>query len=252
MLGWSDRTWYFEAVHITSGSKLQARLEETAADVVLFHEHTWTTPRLPHEFAGKSGVRPFRRLFRARSLKAPRAAAPALHAERASPPRTSVIWTRLWNGLRSTVKLKLVNAVLPGGLVVVSVYLTTAIGDSEQNIVFLNTLGQVSFIVGGDFNLAGEVREQSGWLHAVRARIVAPSNDTPVLGLDGQRQGYRFRRGFGGVAPLCQDGGSGRQAHSHTHSPAGRVGALRSMLAMAPTARGCSVICNMRRKICSL
>ena len=41
------------------------------------------------------------------------------------------------------VKLQLVNAVLLGGLVVVSVYLTTATGYSEQNIAFLNTLGQV-------------------------------------------------------------------------------------------------------------
>ena len=39
------------------------------------------------------------------------------------------------------VKLQLVNAVLSGGLVVVSVYFTTAIGNSEQNIAFLNTLG---------------------------------------------------------------------------------------------------------------
>ena len=66
------------------------------------------------------------------------------------------------------MQLQLVNAVLPGGLVVVSVYLTTAIGYSEQNIAFLNTLGQVlraidlPLIVGGDFNLAGEVLEQSG------------------------------------------------------------------------------------------
>ena len=36
------------------------------------------------------------------------------------------------------------------------------------------------FIVGGVFNLAGDVLEQSGWLHAVRARIAAPNNDTPT------------------------------------------------------------------------
>ena len=36
------------------------------------------------------------------------------------------------------------------------------------------------FVVGGDFNLAGDVLEQSGWLHTVRARIAAPSNATPT------------------------------------------------------------------------
>ena len=41
------------------------------------------------------------------------------------------------------VNLQLVNADLPGGLVVVDVYLTTAIGYSEQNIAFFTTLGRV-------------------------------------------------------------------------------------------------------------
>ena len=41
------------------------------------------------------------------------------------------------------VKLQLVKAVLPGGLVVVCVYLTAAIGYSGQNIAFLNALGRV-------------------------------------------------------------------------------------------------------------
>ena len=63
-----------------------------------------------------------------------------------------------------------------------------------QNIAFLNTLGQVQrtidlpLMVGGDFNLGGDVLEQSGWLHAVRARIAAPSNDTPT-GLDSTGKG---------------------------------------------------------------
>ena len=75
--------------------------------------------------------------------------------------------------LQHGVELQLVNSVLPVGLVVVSVYLTTAIGYPEQNVAFLNALGQVLRAidmpsVGGHFNLAGEVLEQSGWLHAVR------------------------------------------------------------------------------------
>ena len=71
-------------------------------------------------------------------------------------------------------------------LVVVSVYPTTAVGNSEQNIAFLNTLGQVlraidlPFPVCGDFNLAGDELGQPGWLHAVRARIAAPSSGTPT------------------------------------------------------------------------
>ena len=46
---WSDRTRQVETVHITSGSRLQARLEETAADVVYFQEHRWSAPRLPEQ-----------------------------------------------------------------------------------------------------------------------------------------------------------------------------------------------------------
>ena len=39
------------------------------------------------------------------------------------------------------VKLQLVNGVVPGGLVVVSVYLTTAIGHSEQNTALFEPAG---------------------------------------------------------------------------------------------------------------
>ena len=69
-----------------------------------------------------------------------------------------------------------------------------AIGYSEQNIAFLCEFGQVlrainlTFVVGGDFKLAGEVLEQSGWLHALRARIGAPSNNTHTC-LDSKGKG---------------------------------------------------------------
>ena len=55
------------------------------------------------------------------------------------------------------------QAFLPGGLVVVIMYFT----NSQQNIAFLNTLGQVlreidmPFIVDVDLYLAGDVLEQS-------------------------------------------------------------------------------------------
>ena len=45
---WSDRTWQFETVNITSGSRPQGRLEETAADVVLFQDR-WTASRTPEQ-----------------------------------------------------------------------------------------------------------------------------------------------------------------------------------------------------------
>ena len=41
------------------------------------------------------------------------------------------------------MKLQMVSAVLPGGRVVVIVYSTMAIGDSEQNSAFLSEFGQV-------------------------------------------------------------------------------------------------------------
>ena len=81
----------------------------------------------------------------------------------------------------------------------VIVYSTMAIGYSEQNIAFLCEFGQVlrainlTFVVGGDFKLAGEVLEQSGWLHALRARIGAPSNNTHTcLDSKGKRRGMDF------------------------------------------------------------
>ena len=82
------------------------------------------------------------------------------------------------------MKLQLVSAVLPGGLVVVSVYLSNRQLRAEHCVFehagqVLRSMG-LPFIVGGVFNLAGDVLEQSGWLHAVRARIAAPNNDTPT------------------------------------------------------------------------
>ena len=76
---------------------------------------------------------------------------------------TSVEWLS-----HHRVKQLLVGSVLLGGLVVVSV-----IAHSDQDI-------DLPFFVGGDFDLAGDVLEQSGWLHAVRTRIAAPSNETPM------------------------------------------------------------------------
>ena len=76
------------------------------------------------------------------------------------------------------VKVQLVNAVLPGGLVMVSVCLTTAIGYCEQNIAFLKTLGQVLraidllLTVGGDFNLVERCSSsQAGFTQYARVML---------------------------------------------------------------------------------
>ena len=198
-------------VHVTSGSRLQARLEETAADVVLS--------------------------MRSRILKKGRdvTLSPALQSERSENSSSGGAATACRAGItvsdvrnldvsvdwpaRHRGMLQLANAVLSGGLVVVSVCLATAIGYSQQIIVFVSTLGQVLraiempfIIVSGDFNMAGEVLEQLNWLHAGRARVAASrQRDSDVLGLDGLRQGHRFLRGVRGAAPSCQGSGGGRQ-----------------------------------------
>ena len=107
-------------------------------------------------------------------------------------------------------KLQLVFALLPGGLVVVSVFLTTAIGYFEQNTAFLIMLGQVlratdlPLIVGGDFNLAGDVFGQSGWpeeLHPFVGTVAADERPTVtrthrlvVLTMEGVKRGRPVQR----------------------------------------------------------
>ena len=134
---WSDRTRQVETVHITSGSRLQARLEETAADVVYFQEHRWSAPRLPEQRS------------RIRKNGWDLTQSPPVQSERS-------------------------ESAASGGAVM------------NRTVLFLNTMTQVLLAidlplkVDGVFNLAGEVLQQSGWLHAVRARIAAPSSDTPM------------------------------------------------------------------------
>ena len=124
----------------------QARLEETATDVVLFQEPRWTAPRLPQQWS------------RIHKKGWDVTLSPALQSEGSESASGGGTGIACGAGITATdirgldtsvewppqhrVKLRL-DAVLPGGLVVVSVYLTTAIGYSEQNIAFLNTLGQV-------------------------------------------------------------------------------------------------------------
>ena len=82
---WGDRIWQFDTVNITSGSRLQARLEATAVDVVLFQEQKWTAPRPPEQ---RSRIRKkewnVTLLLALQSVRAFPAVEPALHAVRAS------------------------------------------------------------------------------------------------------------------------------------------------------------------------
>ena len=79
--------------------------------------------------------------------------------------------------------LRLVNAVVPGGLLVGCVYLHTSIGFVGQNLDILNRLGERlraldrPFVLGGDFNFARTYLHDSGWLHAMRASVVGPPEE---------------------------------------------------------------------------
>ena len=52
---WRDRTWHFETVNTTSGSRLQARLQKTQMDGTTAHLSSG------HQFARKTGMLPCRR-----------------------------------------------------------------------------------------------------------------------------------------------------------------------------------------------
>ena len=104
------------------------------------------------------------------------------------------------------VKRQFVNAVLSAGLVVVSVYLTTAIDNSEQNIAFLNTF--FSGLACGRLAHHSGWRLQPGWRGArtvwlssrtTCAHRCAKQRNAAVLGLDGQK-GRQLVRGVGGTA----------------------------------------------------
>ena len=136
-----------------------------------------------------------------------------MHAERASGPRTFAAWTLPWSGLppHHRVKLQLVDAVLPGGMVVVGRVPHHGNRPLRVEHYVFEHVGQVLraiellFIEGGHFNLHGDVLEQSSWLHAVRARIAAPEQrHADVPGLRRQRQHHPFLRGIGGAAPFVR------------------------------------------------
>ena len=123
---------------------------------------------------------------------------------------TSVEWPP-----QHRVKLQLVTAILLGGLVLVSVFVGPSFAD-DRFVLYCGRGG------GSYNNLAGEVLEQSCWLHAVRARIAAPSNDTA-----GKGKVIGFFVVSEELDPFVRSG-SRRKIHSHTHSSACSVNAGRS------------------------
>ena len=90
----------------------------------------------------------------------------------------------------------------PRAMVVVSAYSTTAICHSEREIAFLRTVGQVlratdlSFTVGDDFNLAGELLQPARLAsRTTSANRCGKQCHANMLGPDEQRDGHRFLRG---------------------------------------------------------
>eukprot|EP00959_Pyramimonas_sp_CCMP1952_P284817 5954516-Pyramimonas_sp.AAC.1 len=65
------------------------------------------------------------------------------------------------------------GGILPGGVLVASVYLHRSIGLAAQNWAILCRLGGVlrstglPFVLAGDFNLGPEVLDYSGWVSAI-------------------------------------------------------------------------------------
>ncbi len=69
--------------------------------------------------------------------------------------------------------------VIPGALIVVSVYLRDGVGLNDDNWQVLLRVGEVlayhglPYVIGGDFNMDAEVLEHSGWLKRIKGRAMA-------------------------------------------------------------------------------
>ena len=86
--------------------------------------------------------------------------------------------------LGGRIRVSFVNAVLTGGLYVVSIYLWHSEGLSERNLTLLHSLGRLlaslraPWIVAGDWNIIPSLLEKSGWLSLVKGRIHAAGSAT--------------------------------------------------------------------------
>ena len=193
-----EDTILFETVNVTGGGKLHGRLGETSADVVMFQEHHWPGDRIAEE-RGK--------LVRAGWQATLAAACQSPLSDSGTNGGVGMAATSGLNfatiqGLCSSVEwppehrftFKVLNALLPHGILVGSAYLTTGIGYAGVNVSFFAMLGQVlramnrPFILGGDFNMARSSLTEAGWLRAVRAEVVGPPGDEPTF-VDGFGKG---------------------------------------------------------------
>ena len=72
------------------------------------------------------------------------------------------------------------SGTVPGGVLVLSVYMHTGEGLTQENWQILSTIGQwlisqaLPFIIGGDCQLEPKQLEDSGWVRAVGGFVVAP------------------------------------------------------------------------------
>ena len=91
--------------------------------------------------------------------------------------------------------MRVVNAVLDNVLAIGSVYATVGLGYAGENVVFFEQVGRHvlraldrPFVLGGDFSMSAETLSASGWLSAVRAKVMhAPSSDPTYV--DGRGHG---------------------------------------------------------------
>ena len=116
----------------------------------------------------------------------------------------------------------LVNAIVPGGLVVVSLYLKDGLKATGCNLEFLHILGAFlakcgrPWIVAGDWNLNPAELRACGWLSQVSGDIVAPAGITCTSG-DGDI--LDFYVVSAGLSSRCSAREAWTAAPSSPHSP---------------------------------
>ena len=72
------------------------------------------------------------------------------------------------------------SGIAPGGTLIISVYLHTGAGLTQENWQILSTIGQwltsqaLPFVIGGDFQVEPAQLEDSGWVRAIGGFVVAP------------------------------------------------------------------------------
>ena len=116
----------------------------------------------------------------------------------------------------------LVNAIVPGGLVVVSLYLKDGVKATGPNLEYLQILGAYltqckrPWVVAGDWNLNPSELKACGWLTQLSGDIIAPSAIT-CTGGNGDTLDYFVVSA--GLSARCSARGVWTEAPSSPHSP---------------------------------